>query len=471
MTDHKADICVIGAGSAGLSVAAVASQIGLKVVLIEKHKMGGDCLNTGCVPSKALLSAAKRAHDMTTVAPFGITPVKPEIDFAGAMKHVHGVIAGIAPHDSVERFESLGCTVLLGEAKLTGKNTVAVNDDIITAKYIVLATGSRAAVPPIPGIEDTDFFTNETIFENTTKPDHLVIVGGGAIGLEMAQAHNRLGAKVTILEKFKCSPKDDPELTKIVLDTLKDEGVDIREGVNIDRVAGKTGDLTITVDGEDLKASHLLIAAGRQPNVDGLDLEKAGVDYDQRGIKVDGILRTSNKRIYALGDCHGGMMFTHLAGYDAGVFIKGALFKSPFAKADYSAIPWVTYTDPELATVGLTEAQAREQYGDAVKVAEWEYGENDRARAELKTKGKIKVIVGKGAKILGASIVGASAGEIIHIYQLAMTKKMKMSDITAMVSPYPTLSEVAKRAAGAYYTPTLYSERTAKIVGILNKIF
>jgi len=467
----KTDICIIGAGSAGLSVAAVASQIGLDVVLIEKDKMGGDCLNTGCVPSKALLSAAKRAQDMRTSAPFGITPVDPEIDFKAAIHHVHSVVAGIAPHDSVERFEGLGCTVISGTATLSGKNSVTVNGDVITAKYIVLATGSRAAVPPIPGLQETDYFTNETIFENMVRPDHLVIVGAGAIGLEMAQAHRRLGCKVTVLEKFTASPKDDPELTAIVLDSLRGEDIDIREGVTIDKVAGKTGALTITVDGEDIAASHLLIAAGRQPNVDGLDLEAAGVAYDQRGIKVDAKLRTSNKRIYALGDCHGGMMFTHLAGYDAGIFIQGALFKSPFAKANYANIPWVTYTDPELATVGLTEAQARKIYGDKVSVAAWDYSENDRARTELKTKGKIKVVVGKGARILGASIVGASAGEIIHIYQLAMTKKMTLRDITSMVSPYPTLSEIAKRAAGAYYTPALYSPRTAKIVGLLNRLF
>lgn len=469
--DITTDICIIGAGSAGLVVAAVASQVGADVVLIEKDKMGGDCLNTGCVPSKALLSAAKHAHAMTTGAPFGISPVIPEVDFAKAMGHVQAVIAGIAPHDSVERFEGLGCKVILGTATLTGKRTVSVNGQTIRARYIVLATGSRAAVPPIPGLADSDFFTNETIFTNTTKPDHLVIIGAGAIGLEMAQAHRRLGAKVTVLEKFKASPKDDPALVQVVTDTLRKEGVDIREGVSIDKVEGKMGALKITVDGAVLEASHLLVAAGRAPNVDGLGLENAGVIYDRNGITVDDTLRTSNKRIYAIGDCHGGLMFTHLAGYDAGIVIQRLLFKLP-AKRNYAAIPWVTYTDPELATVGMTETQAVDAYGaKTVSVAEFPYAENDRARAELATKGKVKVIVGKKGHILGASIVGKSAGEIIHIYQLALTKKMTMRDISSMVSPYPTLSEITKRAASVYYAPTLYSDKTRKVVRFLMRLF
>lgn len=465
----KTDICVIGAGSGGLSVAAGAVQMGAEVVLIEKHKMGGDCLNTGCVPSKALLAAGKRAHAMRSGAPYGITPVEPEIDFAAANAHVHNVIKGIEPHDSVERFESLGVKVIQAAAKFTSPNEVEAGGKRIQAKKFVIATGSRAAVPPIPGIESTDYLTNEEIFDNTVCPDHLIIIGAGPIGLEMAEAHKRLGAKVTVLEKFNAMPKDDPELTGVVLNSLRGEGIDIREGVDIKNVAGKTGDISITLDGgEIITGSHLLIAAGRAPNVDNLGLEAANVKYSNRGIDVDARLRTSNKRIFAIGDAKGGLMFTHVAGYDAGIIIQNILFKLP-AKANYAAVPWVTYTDPELAQVGLTEAEAREKFGDNIKAITWEYGENDRARAELLTQGLIKVVVDKKGKILGAGIVGASAGELIQTWQLALSKGFKMRDMAGMISAYPTLAEVGKRAAGSFFTPTLYSDRTRKIVKFLLK--
>jgi pyruvate/2-oxoglutarate dehydrogenase complex dihydrolipoamide dehydrogenase (E3) component len=465
----KTDICVIGAGSGGLSVAAGAVQMGAKVVLIEKHKMGGDCLNTGCVPSKALLAAGKRAHAMRSGAPYGITPIEPEIDFAAANAHVHNVIKGIEPHDSVERFESLGVKVIQAAAKFTSPNEVEAGGKRIQAKKFVIATGSRAAVPPIPGIESTNYLTNEEIFDNTVCPDHLIIIGAGPIGLEMAEAHKRLGAKVTVLEKFNAMPKDDPELTGVVLNSLRGEGIDIREGIDIKNVAGKTGDISITLDGgEIITGSHLLIAAGRAPNVDNLGLEAANVKYSNRGIDVDARLRTSNKRIFAIGDVKGGLMFTHVAGYDAGIIIQNILFKLP-AKANYAAMPWVTYTDPELAQVGLTEAEARKKFGENIKAITWEYGENDRARAELLTQGLIKVVVDKKGKILGAGIVGASAGELIQTWQLALSKGFKMRDMAGMISAYPTLAEVGKRAAGSFFTPTLYSDRTRKIVKFLLK--
>jgi len=465
----ETDICVIGAGSGGLSVAAGAVQMGARVVLIEKHKMGGDCLNTGCVPSKALLAAGKRADIMRRGAPYGIKPVEPEVDFAAANAHVKAVIAGIEPHDSVERFEGLGVNVITAAGKFVNANEVEAGGKRIKAKRFVIATGSRAAVPPIPGIEDTDYLTNEEIFDNTECPKHLIVVGAGPIGLEMAEAHKRLGAEVTVLEKFSAMPKDDPELTKVVLDSLREEGIEIKEGVDIESVSGKTGDITVKLaGGEEIKGSHLLIAAGRAPNVDGLGLDKAGIKYSPRGIEVDARLRTSNKKIFAIGDVKGGLMFTHVAGYDAGIIIRNVLFKLP-AKADYSAIPWVTYTDPELAQVGLTETQAREQFGEDVKAVTWEYGENDRARAELLTKGLIKVVVNKKGKILGAGIVGASAGELIQTWQLALQKGFKMADMAGMVSAYPTLAEVGKRAAGAYFTPQLYSEKTKKIIRFLLK--
>jgi pyruvate/2-oxoglutarate dehydrogenase complex dihydrolipoamide dehydrogenase (E3) component len=463
------DICVIGAGSGGLSVAAGAVQMGAKVVLIEKDKMGGDCLNTGCVPSKALLAAGKHAQAFRNSGPFGIKPATPDIDFAATMAHVRDVIRGIEPQDSVERFESLGVNVIKGAARFTSRSEVAVGEQRIQAKRFVIATGSRATVPPIPGIDETDFLTNETLFENTVRPDHLIIIGAGPIGMEMAQAHHRLGAQVTVLERMRALPQDDPDLAAIVVKTLLEEGVSIREEVDIATVSGKSGDIRVTLrDGEEIRGSHLLIAAGRAPGVADMGLDEAGIRYSRSGIEVDSRLRTTNKRVFAIGDAKGGLMFTHLAGYDAGIAIRNILFKLP-AKANYAAIPWVTYTDPELSQVGLTESQAKEQYGDAIKVVQWEYAENDRARAERITSGLIKVVAGKRGIILGAGIAGASAGEIIQPWQIAVAKGYKMKDMAGIISPYPTLSEISKRAAGSYFTDALYSPRTRKIVRLLLK--
>jgi pyruvate/2-oxoglutarate dehydrogenase complex dihydrolipoamide dehydrogenase (E3) component len=466
----KTDVCVIGAGSGGLSVAAGAVQMGADVVLIEKDKMGGDCLNTGCIPSKALLAAAKKAQSMRKTKEFGIEAVQPKVDFAAVMAHVQDVIKGIEPNDSVERFEDLGSTVILGTARFTSDRELMVGEQRITAKRFVIATGSRAGIPPIAGLEETDYFTNETIFSNTVCPEHLIIIGAGPIGVEMAQAHLRLGAAVTIVERSRALPKDDTELADIVVGALREEGVSIREQVNIEKVSGKHGAIQLTLEGgECIEGSHLLVAAGRSPNVDDLGLEKANVDYEKSGIVVDDRLRTSNKRIFAIGDVKGGLMFTHLANYDAGIVIRNILFKLP-SKKNYAFIPWVTYTDPELAQVGMTEAQARERFGDVVQAISWPYSENDRARTERSTTGRIKVVVGKRGKILGAGIAGAHAGELIQTWQIALAKGMKMSDMASMIAPYPTFSEISKRAAGAYFTDSLFSPRTKRIVRLLLKI-
>lgn len=470
MSGHvQTDICVIGAGSGGLSVAAGAVQMGARVVLIEKDKMGGDCLNTGCVPSKALLAAGKHAQAMRAPGPFGVAPVTPDVDFSAAMAHVQDVIKGIEPHDSVERFEGLGVQVILGAATFVSPTEVEVNGTRVRAKRFVIATGSRAAVPPIPGIDETEHFTNENIFENVERPRHLIIVGGGPIGMEMAQAHRRLGSEVTVLELFNALPKDDPDLAAIVVQAVRNEGVTIREQVQIERVSGTTGEVSALLkNGEEIRGSHLLVAAGRAPNVDGLGLDAAGVKYSRKGIEVDSRLRTSNKKIFAVGDAKGGLMFTHLAGYDAGIVIRNMLFKLP-TKADYTAMPWVTYTDPELGQVGLTEEQARERYGDVVRATRWEYAENDRARAERATEGLVKVVTGKRGRVLGAGIAGAHAGELLQPWQIAVAKGFKMSDMAGMIAPYPTYSEVSKRAAGAYFTEALFSPRTQKVVRFLLK--
>ena len=465
------DICVIGAGSGGLSVAAGTAQMGADTVLVERGKMGGDCLNYGCVPSKALIAASRAAHAVRTGARFGVNGHEPEIDFNAVHDHVHGVIGAIAPHDSVERFEGLGVRVIQESARFADRRTVVAGDYEIRARRFVVATGSRAAVPPIPGLDDVSFLTNETIFDNRVQPEHLIVIGGGPIGLEMAQAHRRLGSRVTVLEKFSIMPKDDPDLVALVRASLLADGVEVREGADIARVE-KSGNGVVVVlneaDGEArIEASDLLVAAGRRVNVEGLELEAAGIAYAPTGIEVDARLRTSNRKVFAIGDVAGGYQFTHMAGYHAGIVIRNALFRLP-AKTDVSAFPWVTYTDPELAQVGLNEAQARAEHGE-VRVLRWSFDENDRAQAERETEGLVKVVATPKGRILGAGIAGPHAGELIQTWVLAMSQGLKIGAVAGMVAPYPTLGEVNKRAAGSFYTPKLFSDGTRKVVRFLSK--
>lgn len=469
MNRIKTDILVIGAGSGGLSIAAGASQMGAKVVLLEGHKMGGDCLNYGCVPSKALLASAKQAQAMRTGKKYGVSPARPEVSYGAAKDHVHEVIETIAPVDSQERFEGFGVHVIREFGKFISPTEVQAGDNVITARRIVIATGSRPFVPPIPGVDSVPYETNETIFDLRDQPEHLIIIGGGPIGMEMAQAHVRLGSKVTVLEEAKALGKDDPELAAIALERLRAEGIDIIEGALAEKIEGSAGKITIhTKDGQTFQGSHLLMAVGRTPNVDKLDLEKAGIDYDRSGLKVDASLRTTNKRVYGVGDVASKLQFTHVAGYQAGVLVRQIVLGMP-AKNREDHIPWVTYTDPEIAQVGLTEAQAREQYGEKLFVARYAFHENDRLIAEGKTTGLIKVMVVKG-KPIGASIVGAQAGELIGMWAMAIANGLKMSAIANTVLPYPTVSEVNKRAASAYFTPKLFENPWVKrIVGLVQR--
>ena len=465
----KTDILVIGAGSGGLSVAAGASQMGADVVLLEGHKMGGDCLNYGCVPSKALIASGKAAYGQAHAAQYGVANVTPQVDYAAAKDHVRDVIAQIEPVDSQERFEGFGVRVIREFGAFVSPTEVQAGAFNITARRIVIATGSRPFVPPIPGLDDVPYETNETIFELREKPDHLLIVGGGPIGLEMAQAHIRLGSKVTVIEGAKALGKDDPELAAVVLDSLRAEGVEIAEDALAEKIAGAAGAIEIhTQDGRTFKGTHLLMAVGRSSNVEKLNLEAAGIKTTKTGIRVDDSLRTTNKKVYAIGDVAGGLQFTHVAGYHAGVIIRSMLFGLP-SKAKTHHIPWATYTDPELAQIGLTEAQAKKKHGPQLEVARFDYHHNDRAIAERKTKGMIKVMVVKGRPV-GVSIVGHQAGELINLWALALANNLKMSQVAAMVAPYPTIGEVNKRAAGAYFTPRLFDNPTVKrVVGFVQR--
>jgi pyruvate/2-oxoglutarate dehydrogenase complex dihydrolipoamide dehydrogenase (E3) component len=443
-----------------------AVQMGAKVVLIEGHKMGGDCLNYGCVPSKALLAAGHKAHETATAA-FGVAGHAPEPRFRRRQGPCASVIDTIEPVDSQERFEGLGVHVIREFGRFISETEVQAGAHVIKARRFVIATGSRPFVPPIPGLKDTPHHTNETIFDLRERPDHLIIIGGGPIGMEMAQAHRRLGSQVTVLEGAKALGKDDPEAAALVLKKLRAEGIEIVEGAKVAAVSGKDGAVTVeTEDGRSFAGSHLLVAVGRQVNVDRLDLEKAGVDYDRRGVTVDKGLRSTNKRVYAVGDAAGGLQFTHVAGYHAGVIIRPMLFGLPARRAPITSLGHL-YRPGTGAGRPDRGPGAREARRQALRREGGVPPQRPRHR-HGQTEGFAKVMVVKG-KPVGATIVGPQAGELIQIWALAIANGLKMSAVAGMVAPYPTLGEINKRAAGAYFSPKLFdSPMVKRVVGWCN---
>lgn len=468
-TRIETDLCVIGAGAGGLSVAAGAAQMGARTVLIERGRMGGECLNSGCVPSKALLAAARAAASARRAPDFGVDCGDPAVDFAAVHRHVHDVIAAIAPVDSRERFEGLGVRVIAASARFTGPETVSAGDCEVRARRFVVATGSRPAVPPIPGLTDGPFLTNETVFARDTLPAHLIIIGGGPIGMEMAQAHRRLGSRVTVLERARILPRDDAELAGVLRTALTGEGVDLREGAAVVRVEHTAGGVAVVCAGDGgevrVAGSDLLVAVGREPTVDGLGLDEAGIAADARGIRVDRRMRTTNRRVFAVGDVTGGAFFTHLAGYQAGIVLKNALFRLP-ARTDTRALPWVTVTEPELAQVGLTEAEAASRHR-CVRTLRSHFADNDRARADRQDAGMVKVVTTGRGRILGVGIAGPHAGELILPWVLAVSRRLPIGALATVIAPYPTLGDASKRAAGSFYTDALFSARTARLVRFL----
>ncbi|OUD09372.1 dihydrolipoamide dehydrogenase [Marivivens niveibacter] len=451
MTELNVDVCVIGAGSGGLSVAAGAVQMGASVVLIEGHKMGGDCLNYGCVPSKALLHASRSG-----------------MSYADAIAHVRSTIETIEPHDSEDRFEGLGCTVIRDWARFASPNIVQAGETRVRARRFVVATGSSPVVPPIDGIDSVTAYTNETIFDLPEKPEHLIIIGGGPIGMEMAQAHRGLGCDVTVIEAAQALGREDADARAVVVKSLRDQWITVHEGTAVERISNENGVTVYTSNGA-ITGSHLLVAAGRKVNIDRLNLRDANVAHTAKGITVGDDLRSmSNKKVYAIGDVAGGMQFTHLAGYHAGVIIRSMLLALP-AKAKTHHIPRVTYTAPELAQIGPTEDEARKEYGSKVTVARAEYTGSDRAIATGHTTGFIKVMVVKGRPV-GVTIVGPDAGELIAMWSMAIANNLKLSAISNTVLPYPTMAEINKRAASAYFTPKLFENPNVKrVVGLVQR--
>jgi len=477
-----ADLCIIGAGSGGLSVAAMASQLGARCVLIERARMGGDCLNYGCVPSKALLAAAKAAETARRAGSFGIGVSGPVVDFAGVLDHVRRVIADIAPADSVERFTGLGVRVIQAPARFAAADAVEAGPYRVRARRFVIAIGARPVIPPIPGLETVPYLTNETVFDQRILPRHLVVIGGGPVGIEMAQAHRRLGAAVTLVEAGHILGGDDPELVDLLRRRLRADGIALHERAAVAGVEKCPDGIALRLAGDAgarIEGSDLLVAAGRRPDTDGLGLEAAGIAFTDRGIPVDRRLRTTNRRIFAIGDAAGGAQFTHLAGHHAGIVIRNALFRLP-ARADRKPVPHVTYTDPALASVGATEATARA--AGEIRILRWSLGENDRARVErgtvhgaahggaLGAEGLIKVIATPRGRVLGAHILGPQADELLLPWCLAVEGRLTLGDLATAMVPYPTLSEASKRAAGTFFLPRILTERTRWIVRTLSRL-
>lgn len=466
------DAIVIGAGAAGLTAAGGVALFGLKSVLVEGHKMGGECLNNGCVPSKALITAARRAAEARVATRHGVTLAPPQVDWAGVMAHVRQAIAEIEPHDSVETFEGMGVEVIKGWAQVTGPHSVEVGGRTLTAPRVVIATGSKPAVPPVEGLDSVPYLTNENLFELAEQPEHLVIIGGGVIGMEMAQAFRRLGSIVTVVNPGPLMGRDDPESVAVVRAAMEGEGVRFIDG-KVKLVSGGAGAIEATVEltaggSEQVDGSHLLVAVGRKANCRGFGLEEVGVEIGPNGIVTNARRRTSVRSIYAIGDCRDGPRLTHASGYEGSNVALEIVTGIP-TKVDYRALPWCTYTEPEVAQVGLTEAEARAQHGDAITVVTEGFEHNERAIAEGDTRGHLKLVL-KGKKVLGASIVGKNAGELLLPFSQSITGKSSTFAMGSAVISYPTRSEIAKAAAFSAWEPTVFGALPKKYAALLAKL-
>lgn len=464
------DLVVIGGGPGGLVIASVAAQQGLKVTLVEKSdRLGGDCLHTGCVPSKTLIRSAQIAHLMRNGPRYGLPAVDPAIDMQRIIDRVDDVVGHIQQHDDPERFRGYGCEVLFGAARFAGQHEITVGDDTIKARRLVIATGSRPVIPPIPGIDVAGFDTNETIFKRCELPQRLAVIGSGPIGVELGQAFARLGSQVTLLEKAdRMYPVADSDVSDCLAGILQEEGIALQTGAEITAVRrdGDSRQLQLS-GGATIECDRILIATGRRPDINGLGLDVAGVEHTPRGIPVDQRLRTSQHHILAVGDVCGPWQFTHMAEYQAGVVLANLLFRIP-RKVNYRVVPRVTYTDPEVAEVGLNETAAREQ-GVGYDIARFPLSDIDRAQTDSADAGFIKILLVKG-RIAGASLVAPHAGELIHELALAMQVKAKARAVTDLVHAYPTYAQIHRRAVNARYSGLFYSGKVRLLVRLINKL-
>ena len=473
LTPH---LCVIGAGAGGLAAAAAAAAMGAPVVLIEKDRIGGQNLYTGSVPSKALLAAAERRDALRSGARFAVKSIRTPVDFAAVNAHVRHAVETVAPQNSAERFGGLGVRVITGTARFTDPNTVAVGDRTIKARRFVIATGSSPVIPDLPGLSETPYLTPETVFDLADCPRHLIVVGAGRIGLELAQTFRRLGAEVTVVEAATPLRREDRECADVVLDALAGEGIRLRTGVQIVQVRRSFARVQLVLaqpaenaagEEEIIEGTHLLITAGRRAQIDDLDLHAAGIRHEPQRVLVDKRLRTSNKNVYAIGDVIGGPRFTHVATHHAGIVVRNALFRHSIA-VDPRVIPRVTFTDPELAQVGLLEDEARTCAG-TIRILRWAYRENDRAATTGAIRGHIKIITDRRGRILGTTLVGAAAGENITAWALGVGQRLSIGAFAGLTVPYPTYAEVGKRAAITYFMRGLTTARVRRIIGWLRR--
>jgi pyruvate/2-oxoglutarate dehydrogenase complex dihydrolipoamide dehydrogenase (E3) component len=468
MTNYDYDIGVIGGGAGGLTVASGAAQLGAKTLLVEKEKeLGGDCLHYGCVPSKTLLKSAHVYHVMKNSQKFGLPSVElPPVDFKEVSKRIRSVIGNIQHHDSKERFCKLGAQVEFGQPTFTDDRSIRLNGKTYSAKTWVIATGSSSAAPPIKGLAQTPHITNKEIFYLDHLPKSMIILGGGPIGSEMSQAFCRLGTKVTVVDMApQILVKEDQDLADTVQEVLSSEGVEFYLNSSIEEVLehGREKEVKIkTKQGStiSLKAETIVAALGREANTEGLGLEDIGVKFGRQGINVDNRLRTNLKHIYAVGDVNGGFQFTHAAGYEGGIVVSNAIFRLP-RKVDYTFLPWCTYTDPPLGSIGMNEKRAGEA-GIGYKIWTEEFKDNDRSLAEGETVGKIKMILDEKEKPIGVQILGSHAGDLLSEWVAVLNGKVKLSILAAAIHPYPTVAEINKKVAGAYFSPKIFSEKVQK---------
>ena len=468
MPNYDFDIGVIGAGAAGLTVTAGAAQAGAKSIIVEKEDvLGGDCLHFGCVPSKTLIRTAHVYHLMKNAKEFGLPGVElPPVDYKEIGKRIQSVISTIQEHDSVERFCGLGARVEFGRPVFTDEHSVRLNGETFSAKNWVLATGSSPAVPSIEGLESTPYITNKDIWSLDHLPTSLIILGAGPIAIEMAQAFSRLGSEVTVVQRSgQILSNEDRDMADAVMYVLRSEGVSFYLNSSIIRVSDLGHEREVVIKNNEnrtvkVKGETILVALGREANVDGLGLERLGIDFSAKGIKVDKRLRTRQKHIYGAGDAIGEYAFTHAAGYEGGVVVSNAIFRLP-RKVNYTYIPWCTYTDPELANIGMNEKAAK---AAGVEYTVWteEFKDNDRSLAEGESVGKIKMILNEKEKPIGVQILGPQAGELLSEWVAVLNGKVKLSTLAAAVHPYPTLAEINKRVAGAYLAPKIFSETVKK---------
>jgi pyruvate/2-oxoglutarate dehydrogenase complex dihydrolipoamide dehydrogenase (E3) component len=472
----RPDLCIIGAGAAGLSVAAAAAAFGVRTVLVEKGEMGGECLHTACIPSKALIAAARLAKWPALAPRVAQERVPPILEHQRVLAHVNGVIADIAPADSAARYKALGVEVIKAEAAFIDRATVKVGETLIKARRFVIASGAQPAIPEIAGLDAVSYLTNETVFALSERPRHLLVIGAGSVGSELGQAFRRLGSEVTLFDSARLLPREDAEVAGIVRGAFERDGLRLHESIKLAAVAATADGVRLHYSDQasaprQATGTHLLIAAGRMPRTKGLGLEEGWIKFDASGIIVDYGMRTSNPRVFAIGDCvggaFGGWRFTHAASLQANLVIRSAFFRLP-SRFDPLLVPRVTFTDPEIASVGLSEDEARAKHG-AIRICRFALGETDRARAEGEREGLVKLVASPNGRLFGAAICGRAAGEMIPLWTLALKEKMKLSKIASLVTPYPTLSEASRRAALEFYTPLARRPLVRRLLGVLRK--